>query len=180
MVYCAYLAHHSLYDGIKSTLRSVSISGHLLLLHFLCEARHLLRQRQDVPVAELSHAHIPYAVDKCENKVRVLFTLNQSIKRSYVLKAGVPDGQWRVGVHVRCGGLVHEGSKPHAQIARGLAHALSELVAQGDQAIQVVFHRVREVHQVVEVHGVVLHLLHRHRKHLGAACGPKRGVFTIK
>lgn len=39
-----YLAHHSLHDGIKSTLWSVPISRDLLFLHLLSESRYLLCQ----------------------------------------------------------------------------------------------------------------------------------------
>lgn len=48
-----HLAYYCLHDSIKSTLRGISVSGHFLLLHFLCEALYLLRQRQYVTIAEL-------------------------------------------------------------------------------------------------------------------------------
>lgn len=37
-----HLAHSSLDDGIKASLRGISVPGHHLLLHFLCEAAHFL------------------------------------------------------------------------------------------------------------------------------------------
>lgn len=51
-----HLAYYCLHDSIKSTLRGISVSGHFLLLHFLCEALYLLRQRQYVTIAELRWA----------------------------------------------------------------------------------------------------------------------------
>lgn len=53
---CRHLAHSSLDDGIKASLRGVTVPGHHLLLHFLCEATHLLRQGQNVFVAKLWQA----------------------------------------------------------------------------------------------------------------------------
>lgn len=37
-----YLAHSSLDDGIKASLRGISVPGYHLLLHLLCEAAHFL------------------------------------------------------------------------------------------------------------------------------------------
>lgn len=51
-----HLAHGSLDDGIKASLRGISVPGHHLLLHFLGEAADLLRQSQDVFVAKLRQA----------------------------------------------------------------------------------------------------------------------------
>lgn len=48
-----HLAHSSLDDGIKASLRGISVSGHHLLLHLLREAAYFLRQRQDMFVAKL-------------------------------------------------------------------------------------------------------------------------------
>lgn len=53
---CRHLAHSSLDDGIKASLRGVSVPGHHLLLHFLGEATHLLRQGQNMFVAKLWQA----------------------------------------------------------------------------------------------------------------------------
>lgn len=67
MCECVYmtlhLAHSSLDDGIKASLWGISVPGHHLLLHFLCEATHLLRQRQDMFVAELGQTGGVYAVN---------------------------------------------------------------------------------------------------------------------
>lgn len=61
-----HLAHRSLDDGIKASLRGISVPGHHLLLHFLCEAAHLLRQRQHVFVAKLGQAGCVNAVSKTQ------------------------------------------------------------------------------------------------------------------
>lgn len=58
-----YLAHRSLDDGIKASLRGVPVPGHHLLLHFLCEATHFLRQRQNVLVAKLGQTGGVYAIN---------------------------------------------------------------------------------------------------------------------
>lgn len=52
----SYLAHHSLHDSIKSTLRRISVSRHYLLPHFLCEASYLFCQWQHMFEPELSLA----------------------------------------------------------------------------------------------------------------------------
>lgn len=56
--------------------------------------------------------------------------------------------------------LVHERAKPQAEIARELSHLFSQLGPQIADVIQVVIHGQGEIHQVVEVHGIVLHLPH--------------------
>ena len=61
-----HLAHSSLDDGIEASLRSVSVPGHHLLLHLLRETTHLLRQGQDVFVAELGQAGGVDAVSETE------------------------------------------------------------------------------------------------------------------
>lgn len=61
-----HLAHSSLDDGIKASLRGISVPGHHLLLHFLCEAAHLLRQSQNVFVAKLGQAGGVNAVGETE------------------------------------------------------------------------------------------------------------------
>lgn len=61
-----HLAHSSLDDGIKASLWGISVSGHHLLFHFLCEAAHLLRQRQNMFVAKLGQAGGVNAVNETE------------------------------------------------------------------------------------------------------------------
>ena len=61
-----HLAHSSLDDGIKASLWGISVPGHHLLLHFLCETTHLLRQRQNVFVAKLGQAGGVDAVSETE------------------------------------------------------------------------------------------------------------------
>ena len=61
-----HLAHSSLDDGIKASLWGISVPGHHLLLHFLCEAAHFLRQRQNVLVAKLGQTGGVYAVNQRE------------------------------------------------------------------------------------------------------------------
>lgn len=63
-----HLAHSSLDDGIKASLRGISVPGHHLLLHFLREAGHLLRQGQNVFVAKLGQAGGVNAVEETEVK----------------------------------------------------------------------------------------------------------------
>lgn len=61
-----HLAHSSLDDGIKASLRGISVPGHHLLLHFLCEAAHLLCQSQNVFVAKLRQTGCVNAVNETE------------------------------------------------------------------------------------------------------------------
>lgn len=51
-----HLAYYCLHDSIKSSLGSISVSGHFLFLHFFCEPLYLLRQRQYITIAELRWA----------------------------------------------------------------------------------------------------------------------------
>lgn len=63
-----HLAHSSLNDGIKASLRRISIPGHHLLSNFLCEPAHFLRQGQNVFVAKLGQAGCVDAVKQTEVK----------------------------------------------------------------------------------------------------------------
>lgn len=56
--------------------------------------------------------------------------------------------------------FVHEGAKAQPEVAGELPHLLGQLVAQTVDGVQVVFHGKREVHQVVQINRVVLHLPH--------------------
>lgn len=56
--------------------------------------------------------------------------------------------------------LVHEGAEAQPEVAGELAHLMGQLVAQVTDGVQIILHREGEVHQVVEIHRVVLHLPH--------------------
>ena len=56
-------------------------------------------------------------------------------------------------------GFLHEGAEPQAELAGEVAHLPGQRGAQVLDHLQVVRHGRREVHQVVDVHGVVLRLL---------------------
>lgn len=70
-------------------------------------------------------------------------------------------------VHVRWKRLVHKSPKAHAQVAGGTVHGLSKALSQRPQAEEVVIHGVGEVHEVVEIHRVILYLTHLHCEALG-------------
>lgn len=80
--------------------------------------------------------------------------------------AGVPHSLFRGYVHIRREWLVHKGSKSHAEVAGGAIHGLCEAAAQRPQAEQVIVHGVGKVHEVVEIHRVVLYLTYLHREAL--------------
>lgn len=56
--------------------------------------------------------------------------------------------------------FVNERPEPQAEVAGELPHLLGELGAQVSDAVQVILHGQGEIHQVVQVHGVVFHLAH--------------------
>ena len=60
--------------------------------------------------------------------------------------------------------FIHEGAEAQPEVAGELPHLLGQLGAQVPDGFQVVLHGQREVHQVVEVHRVVLHLPHLQAK----------------
>lgn len=68
--HCLHLAHSSLDDGIKASLRGISVPGHHLLPHLLCEAPHFLCQREDMFVAKLGQASCVNAVEKKQKKTK--------------------------------------------------------------------------------------------------------------
>lgn len=63
-------------------------------------------------------------------------------------------------VGVRGHVFVHKGAEAQSEVAGELAHLMGQLVAQVTDGVQIIFHREGEVHQVVEIHRVVLHLPH--------------------
>ena len=54
--------------------------------------------------------------------------------------------------------FIHKGPKAQPEVAGELAHLVRQLGAQVTDGVQIIFHGKREVHQVVEIHWVVLHL----------------------
>lgn len=56
--------------------------------------------------------------------------------------------------------FVHEGAKAQPEVAGELPHLQGQFGAQVTDGVQVVLHGQRQVHQVVEIHRVVLHLPH--------------------
>jgi len=78
-----HLAHYCLHDRIKPPLRGISVSGHFLLLHFLCEALYLLRQRQYVTIAEQWWAGFrrPTAVRAQQGEQKALNVVTHSVHR---------------------------------------------------------------------------------------------------
>lgn len=87
-----------------------------------------------------------------------------------LLIARVGDGLWRRNVHVWGNGLVHKGPKADAEVAGEFAHLAGQLGAQVLDIPQIILHGVGQVHQVVDVHGVVFHLPHLDTKDLGVIC----------
>lgn len=75
-----YLAHSGLDDGIKAPLGGISVPGDHLLLHFLCEAAHLLRQRENVLVAELGQTG---GVDAVNQTSEFVFSHNLALNELY-------------------------------------------------------------------------------------------------
>lgn len=69
-----HLAHSSLDDGIKASLRGIAVPGHHLLLHFFGEAAHFLRQRQNVFVAKLGQTGVVNAVNQTETSSSVIYS----------------------------------------------------------------------------------------------------------
>lgn len=66
--------------------------------------------------------------------------------------------------------FVHEGAKSQPEIAGELSHLLSQLGPQVADVIQVVVHGQGEIHQVVEVHGIILHLPHLNSERRPVTC----------
>lgn len=56
--------------------------------------------------------------------------------------------------------LVHKGAEAQPEVAGELAHLMGQLGAQVTDGVQIILHREGEVHQVVQIHRVVLHLPH--------------------
>lgn len=54
--------------------------------------------------------------------------------------------------------FVHKRAKTQPEIASELSHLFSQLGPQIANIVQVVVHGQGEIHQVVQVHGIVLHL----------------------
>lgn len=54
--------------------------------------------------------------------------------------------------------LVYKRPEPQPEVAGELPHLLGELGAQVPDAVQVILHGQGEVHQVVQVHRIILHL----------------------
>lgn len=63
-------------------------------------------------------------------------------------------------VHVRWERLVHKCAKAHAEVAGGAVHGLSQAFTQRSQAEEIIVHGVGEIHEIVEIHRIVLHLTH--------------------
>lgn len=76
--------------------------------------------------------------------------------------AGVLHGLFGGDVHVGRYRLVHKSSKAHAEVAGGAVHGLGQAFSQRPQAEEIVIHGVGEIHEVVEINRVVLHLTHLH------------------
>lgn len=66
--------------------------------------------------------------------------------------------------------FVHERAKPQAEIAGELSHLFSQLGPQVPDIIQVIVHGQGQIHQVVEVHGIILHLPHLHSERRPVTC----------
>lgn len=74
--------------------------------------------------------------------------------------AGVLHSRFGGGVHVRRERLVHKSPEAHAEVAGGAVHGLGQAFAQCPQAEEVIIHGIGEIHEVVEIHRVVLYLTH--------------------
>lgn len=66
----------------------------------------------------------------------------------------------REGRHI----FVYKGTKSQPEVAGELAHLQGQIGAKVANGVQIVFHGKREVHQVVQIHWIVLHLPYLHLK----------------
>lgn len=67
----------------------------------------------------------------------------------------------------------------HSDVAGGVPHLLHQVCPQRLDVGQVVLHGEGEVHQVVQVYGVVLHTLQLHLKGLRLACTKRKPLITF-
>lgn len=72
--------------------------------------------------------------------------------------------------------FVYKGPEPQSEVAGELPHLLGELGAEVPDVVQVVLHGQGEVHQVVQVHGIVLHLPHLQLEGSLVACAKREAV----
>ena len=94
-----------------------------------------------------------------------------NVTQGYSIKKGV----WRykklrendVSLHCWWEGNGNRGRRTHPEVTRGVPHLFHEVSAQLLDAGEVVLHGEGQIHQVVQVYGVVLHTLELHHKALG-------------
>ena len=74
--------------------------------------------------------------------------------------------------------LVDEGSEAEPEVGGDVLHGGGEEVSEGGELLLVVLHRLGEVHEVVEVHRVVLRLLVEKVQVVRLVCKGKRESGT--
>lgn len=82
-------------------------------------------------------------------------------------------------VHIRWQRFVHKSPKSHAQVAGGAVHGLRQSLSKRPQAEEVIIHGVGEVHEVVEIHRVVVYLTHLYFEVLGVILEIGKEILTL-
>lgn len=82
------------------------------------------------------------------------------LRRKDLPVTGVFESLWWGDVHIWRYRLVHKGPKANPKVASNPAHLGSQLGTQGLDARQIILHGEGQVHQVVDVYRVILHLPH--------------------
>ena len=124
------LADDGLHDGVEAALGSVEVAGDLGLVDLAGESAGVGGEAHVVLEAVRSGAALARLLELPGNRG-----------------------------HVRHHHLVHKASKAQSEVGGELLHGLGEQVSQGRELLLVILHGLREVHEVVQVHGVVDGLL---------------------
>lgn len=97
--------------------------------------------------------------------------------------AGYLPNAW-IGLVPRCcigkrrDALVYKRPEPQSEVASELPHLLGKLSAQVPDVVQVILHGQGEVHQVVQVHGIILHLSNLQLEGSLVTCANREALYV--
>ncbi len=195
----SYPANSRLHDGVKATLWHIDICRYTLPCNYLIEPISAARQRQEVFVSKSWQARWAYtAATQQKSKTILRMRWWNFQPQTYSRKRGRCWSVWScfsiyfipagVGQLFFCDfdegqdGFLHKRAKAHSKFTGEVGHLFRQRGAQAFDHLQVIDHGCWQVHQVVDVHRIVLCVLNLDLESHLTACAKTKSTpyFCLK
>lgn len=200
----SYPTNSRLHDGVKATLWHIDVSRYALPCDYLVELVCAARQRQEVFISKRWQAGWAYRAatqrKSKDLKNKILWDTKWHCwnfqPQTYIRKRGCCWSVWSCFNRIPAGvgqlffcdldegqdGFLHKRAKAHSKFTGEVSHLFRQRGAQAFDHLQIIDHGRRQVHQVVDVHRIILRVLNLDLESHLTACAKTKSTpyFYLK